>query len=238
MISIIFNCQSYCPIRRRLSHLATMRILLLITGLFALTCDGANSISLASVTSSSRASSCSSTTIPTANAFVTLYPKVPEYLSTEDCTIATTRCEWASREGVFSWAFDATTTCFQCAFAPQPTSSELPTLTSEVDQTPIPVSSSFPPTDMGFQLEWTTAPSPKRPSSMPQIVEPPISSSSASYVEYLASFVSSVAVNNVPTMLVNEAMLSKISIWTVGLPSQSATAPSWAWKKKVAYYWR
>jgi hypothetical protein len=40
----------------------------------------------------------------------------------------------------------------------------------------------------------------------------------------LASFVSSVAVNNVPTSSIDVVLLSKISIWTVGLPSQSLTA--------------
>ncbi|KAN0105969.1 hypothetical protein V8E51_008845 [Hyaloscypha variabilis] len=182
-----------------------------------------------------------------ADATITLFPKVPEYLTFFNCSVVTTSCESTSNIWTFSWGFDAATSCFQCPELALVASAQSeiapPTLTGTIP-TPEPVSS-FPSTYVGFPVVQTTIP-PAIPDTNPSSVanlsaaasvnailsagisQRPLpyqwSLAAASYVEYLASFVSSVAANSAPTTSIDAVLLSKISILTVGLPSQQSTA--------------
>ncbi len=209
--------------------------------MLAFTGEGANSTLSTSITF-----------VRVSSPVITSYPKVPEYLNAENCTVETTSCQ---ESGSFNWAFDAITTCFQCttvqptdltdtpmilASSTTATSTSIPgtefanfamiqtsstTVTSSITQSTSLTTNSrhhdIGQFDPNNSTSTSAGPSSKLSSSMSQSTLPPLSISSASYVEYLASFVSSVAVNNVPTSSIDDLLVSKIIVWTVSPTSQA-----------------
>ncbi|CZR55880.1 uncharacterized protein PAC_05768 [Phialocephala subalpina] len=219
--------------RRGLAQLGTMMNFRVTAALLIMSCRSVYSASLVSVIipppDSIRLSSTSPTSMP--------YPKIPEYFTTALdilCTMVTTGCH---DHEMFVWAFDTATTCLQCYDAmPQSAIQVTSTIESSGSEsttsTTKDLSLSFIASTLMILATSTAHPVSIEPrswkpaisisskytavvssTSLSQSPVPSWSILSSSYAEYLASFVASVAINNVPSSSVDEVLLSKINIW-------------------------